>query len=343
LSDFRVAKFTHFRDKPDELEAFVIRLNAELVKERRIRDGVDIRHAYINDDLLARYEKRRRLEVPSERITTEMYNIRKHVIGFFVNRLSLQSPQDWFRVHRDEWAEYLLTDTCAPKAPASLREIIQAANRFVKYLRELRPSEIPFPLVFEPISKERFKTMTAEREIDPKIKKRKLILANHLELILKSCPPELLPFVELGYRYGARRGEALGFLPGDVKNKGGLCIHRQLATLEPEMTFKPTKGKMKRQVPHWNATAAEAYLWVEAVQKYRVDADELTQKWKELMAPFKFDYDFHDLRHTFITRAMRTQHHRDVMLAAGHKHLKTTMGYAHDDRELEDDTFRPTG
>jgi integrase len=333
------AKYAHFRDKPEEMAKFILRLNEEHRKEHAAREGVALRHAYIDDALIDRYHKRRAREVPSQdRVSTELYYVRKHFLGFFINRLNLKSPQDWHRVHKDEWADYLMSKE-VPAAPATKREIIQAANRFIAWLHEERPTEVP-ELTFKPLSKERFKDLTARREIDPEVKRRTLITPEHWRQIEKSLPPEIAPFVMLGYCYGVRRAEALGFLPGDVK-KGHLSIERQLERLEPEAAYKPTKGKMKRSCPHWFAEAKQAYTWIEAVQKYRIDPDHLTELWADLMSALGYDYDFHDLRHTFITRALREKNHRDVQMAAGHKHLKTTMGYAHDDRNQDDSAFIP--
>lgn len=61
----------------------------------------------------------------------------------------------------------------------------------------------------------------------------------------------------------------------------------------------------------------------------------IVELWRDLMTALGYTYDFHDLRHSFITRAIREKNSRDVQLAAGHKHLMTTMGYAHDDRDQD--------
>ena len=53
------------------------------------------------------------------------------------------------------------------------------------------------------------------------------------------------------------------------------------------------------------------------------------------MEMLHFDYTFHDLRHTCITKMMRLQVPRDVQLAAGDKNIQTTMQYMHDDRDLD--------
>ena len=62
------------------------------------------------------------------------------------------------------------------------------------------------------------------------------------------------------------------------------------------------------------------------------------------MRELDYDYDFHDIRHTWITKAIRLPNvePRDVQLAAGHKNIETTMGcYLHDDRIFGDEPYVP--
>ncbi len=62
------------------------------------------------------------------------------------------------------------------------------------------------------------------------------------------------------------------------------------------------------------------------------------------MRGLKLDYDIHDIRHSWTTRAVRVKklHIRDVQLAAGHENIETTMGYLQDDRVFEEVPFIPT-
>ncbi len=195
-------------------------------------------------------------------------------------------------------------------------------------------------MVFKPLTKDRFKHLFGDREIDLTVKKRTFIKPDDWKNIVRILPPEIEPFVMLAYNYDARRGEVLGFKPSDVK-KGHLSIERSIAGLRPEPQYKATKGKLKRTVPHWYCEARAAHEWIKKVQSLLFDPDTLTQIWKGVMEVVGCTYDFHDLRHSFITRAIREHNHRDVQLAAGHKHIKTTMGYAHDDRTTDNEEFEP--
>lgn len=335
-----VREYAHFREDPKQLAAYLTRLNAEHAKEVAAIKAIKVTLAYLNEDMVLRYEKRRRREVPSQdRVTTEIFYLRNHFLNYFSGVLNLRTPVEWHKVHKDEWADYLLSDS-VPKAPATKREIIQAANRFMAWLHEERPTEVPM-LVFKPIAKERFRDLVSRREIDDTVKKRTFIKPDDWKAICKNLTPELEPFVMLAYNYGARRSECLGFRGGDVK-KGHLLVERSLETIVPDTTFKPTKGKLRRTVPHWFTTPKEAFAWIEAALLYRVDPDTLTQLWKDCMSSLNLTYDFHDVRHSFVTRSLRAgKNPRDVQLAAGHKHIKTTMGYAHDDRDSDGDEWNP--
>jgi integrase len=69
--------------------------------------------------------------------------------------------------------------------------------------------------------------------------------------------------------------------------------------------------------------------------------DTFYEKWCTYISSLNLSYDLHDLRRTFITKALRLHHPRDVQMAVGHVSLTTTMGYAQDDRDTSDEVFKP--
>ncbi len=73
--------------------------------------------------------------------------------------------------------------------------------------------------------------------------------------------------------------------------------------------------------------------------------DTFSKRWAEFMGSLDLDYDVHDIRHTWITKAIRQPGvvPRDVQLAAGHESISTTEGYLHDDRVFEEVRFIPSG
>lgn len=338
-----VKQYVHFRDDPKQLGLFLERLNAEHTKEQKAINAIKVRLAYLNEEIVIRYEKQRLRDVPSQgRVQTEIFYLRTHFLNYFPAVLNLKDPKEWYAVHKDDWAEYLLSSEVVPDAPATKRDIIQAANRFMAWLHNERPTEVPL-LVFKPISKARFKDLTARWKIDPNRKRRTFIKPKDWEQIVKNLTPELFPFAMLGYHYGARRSELLGFRGSDVK-KGHLIVERTLETLKPALTFAPTKGGFTRTTPHWFSNPQQTFRWIEQAIKYRVDADALSQLWKDMVDALGFKYDLHDLRHSFVTRALREgKTSRDVQLAVGHVHNKTTMGYAHDDRDTDGDDWQSAG
>jgi len=70
--------------------------------------------------------------------------------------------------------------------------------------------------------------------------------------------------------------------------------------------------------------------------------DTLWHLWQELMDKLCMQYGMHDLRRTFITNAPAAHKPLDVMLAAGHSNISTTMKYLVDHRQLEHDVWLPT-
>lgn len=325
-------KYQSIRDNEAELIQLVKRLNAP--EDAKLK--VSFKHAFINDALMEEYLRYLTAQIPSESGARQEYSyLKRHVLNFFIGKLDLMNPLDWHRVHETQWAEHLLGPD-APKAAKTKRDIVIAANRFIGWLHKQRPEEVP-PLEFKPLSRAKLKDIEAHRELNKEIRIRGLIPEKDMKTILNKAPKHLLPFINLAYHYGLRRAETLGVKSGDVK-KGFLALERQMVKLEQ---FKPLKGKSKRSIPHWFCKAAEAYKWIEDSQSLLINPSTLTHEWNELMGVLEMSWDFHDLRHSFITKAIRLHASRDVQLAAGHKDIRTTMGYAHDDRELEGDEFVP--
>jgi len=323
-----------FRDfTQEQLNDLVIRLNNKSPEEARIRAKLDLDHAYISPNLLFQYFEHLCQEIPSQKNARRNFGyLQRHVLGFFVKTHKIRDPQNWHKA-QDRWAKYL---TERKLSGAAIRQIVIEANRFVAWLHKERPDEVP-PLKFQPINRARMKYLEAQRELDGEVKERKIVQESDWKKIVKTCPAELAPFIQLGANYGLRRAESLGVTP-DALRKGYLVISKQYVGSDQ---YRPLKGRDHRKIPHWFSGPALAYEWIEAAQKLLMHPDTLTHKWADLMQKLGMDYDFHDLRHTFITKAIRQYAPRDVQLAAGHKNMETTMRYSHDDRALDDEPFDP--
>jgi integrase len=327
-----IAKYRRIRQDEAALEELVKRLNAPVDTKKK----VEFKHAFISPALLDEYLRYLKAQIPSESgANQEFSSLKRHFLNYFIGQLDLMNPLDWHRVHETQWAEYLMSDK-APKAAKTKRDIVIAANRFMKWMHKQRPEEVP-PLEFLPLSKAKYREIEAKRELKNEIKERSAIPDADLAKIKKACPEEIAAYVRLAESYGLRRSESLALKP-DAVRKGYLRISSQL---ERVGVLRPLKGREQREVPHWFSTAAQAYKWIEQAQAFPMNPSTLTHKWAELMLELKLSYDFHDLRHTFITKAIRKHLARDVQLAAGHKDIRTTMRYAHDDRTMDDEPFKP--
>jgi integrase len=327
------AKYHRIRHDELLLREYVDRLNAPL----RVKEAVKFKHAFISPALLAEYQEWLEAQIPTKRNAQCEYTyLEEYFLNYFIGQLNLSNPLDWFSVHATKWAKFLLSDV-APKSAKTKRAIVQAANRFMGWLHKKRPEEVP-PLVFQPLSRAVYKDIEAARQMRGERKERRAISDVHWKEIRRSLSEEpIRPLVLLGYFYGLRRSECLGVRPEDVR-QGHLCVERQLGKLG---TYFPPKGRGPRKVPHWFARASDAYAWAEDLQKALMHPDTLTDRWNALMVALDLDYDFHDLRHTFITKSVRKHPVADVMYAAGHKDLKTTSRYVHDARPSDDAPFKP--
>jgi integrase len=156
--------------------------------------------------------------------------------------------------------------------------------------------------------------------------------------ICEEIDTRLLSAVKISYCFGLRCAEVLGLSHDDIY-EDIVSVERQLDRLEPIAHFTPLKNKEKRMVPYWLCSPDDLYKLVSSVQ--RMHPDTLSHEFKAEMVRLKMPFQFHDLRRTWITNSLRKHHYRDVQLAAGHADLKTTQGYAQDDRELQRKKFKP--
>lgn len=328
-----VSRYKRIREDEPALRELVKRLNAPI----DARSRVDFKHAFISPALLDEYLEYLVTQIPTEsNARTEFGYLKTYFLNFFIGELNLMSPEEWHAVHETKWARYLLSDK-APASAKAKRDIIIAANRFIKWLNRKRPEDRPVG-EFKPISKAKYKAIEAQREIDGEIRDRKIVPEKDFaKIISHPLAASIRSFIFFGYQYGLRRSETLGVSMEDVK-RGHLCVERQLERLG---VFAPLKGRQTRRVPHWFAKPKDAYLNAEAGKKNLIHPRTLSERWTELMQALGMDYDLHDLRHSFITRAVRLHNIRDVQLAAGHKDIRTTMGYLHDDRDLSDEQYLP--
>jgi integrase len=365
---YPAALYRAFLDNPDELEKLVIRLNGAVPEDLKRKQRLIINHAYIDDGLLAKYLDTLRARLPSEaQVTKEYHYLRKYFLHFFINRMGLANPLEW-HLNQELWCWALLNKfpenkkSVAEKyrvwktpdhlpSEKTITEIIQSANRFMAWLHQRRPLDAK-ALVFEPVSKAQKRDLRETRRRLAVTEDGVFIPDTDWEEIKKNLPSEIRPFVMLAYYYGLRRAETLGVREEDVM-EDHLKVRRQLDGLERSNdkegshfgrpNYENTKGRMARKVPNWFCEADDAYEWISEIfeKKLIVHQSTLSHWWHDLMKTLGMDYGMHDLRHTWTTKAVMKHPIADVMLAAGHENMETTMGYFHDSRELSEKRFVP--
>lgn len=365
---YPVQKYKRIRGNEEFLRALVLQLNAPL----RAKEELAFKHSLVNEELLEEYEQWLGLQVPNEfNARSEFKLLKKHFLNFFIGKLGLNTPAEWHQVHDTKWAKYLTSDDeeeievtpkgsskpvkkrhrIVPPSPKSKRSIIQAANRFVSWVHKKRPEFMP-DLKFDPLGKAYFKKSRADWNQDERHRKRFFVSDSDWLVISKDLPANIKARVMLAYHYGLRRREALGLQQGDVKNKY-LLVERQLMRLNPvegKPKYAVLKGRECRKTPHWfcSEKGAMAYSWIKEAENLKeITPTEFSTVWAEYIGSLKDakkieqNYDLHDLRHTFITKAVRKYNVVDVMHAVGHKNIETTMRYLHDDRTLGDEEYVP--
>ncbi len=107
--------------------------------------------------------------------------------------------------------------------------------------------------------------------------------------------------------------------------------------------YAPLKNKLFRKTPHWFAEKETTYLLIEDSLNKKIHPDTLGTKFASFMEIMKMDYSLHDLRRTFITKALDLNKvtPMTVMMAVGHGHLDVTMRYIRDNRQLDDEVYVP--
>lgn len=318
----------------DGIKRLIKRLNNETESEI-----IQTRLLFLPPNILEEFRSKLELEIPNPKDFRYSYNtiFLKYFIGFFTQTGNLD-PLKWPKM-QSQWAKALLENPGYPKSPKSHKYIIQIANRFMAFLHEQYPEEIPL-YRFNPLSKARWKYREAYHSKNV----GHYISDSDWTVIWEHCPEEIRPFVWLCYHYGLRRSEALGFRDTSVIRQGYLMIEWQKIK---HNQYSVLKGRSKRKTPHWFASPKETYFWVKEGMKYCYHPDTFGKVFKDYVLRLyqnnhiKRIYTTHDFRRTFITRALRKAEPRDVQLAVGHVDLKTTMSYARDDRNLEDQVFIP--
>ncbi len=334
---YPIEKYRSIRENPEELKKLILRLNYEINRQDHAKKSIQLRHAFIDDQLLTQYRELLYTQIsnPSSAGTEFLY-VYKYFLFFFIHESQIVNPVEWHRIHKTSWASWLIKNT---RSVQTKKHIVQAANKFMEWLHIQRPSEVP-PLKFQPFTKARIKEMKASRRVKGEERVHQVITDSHWKIILATLPNDLKGAINLYYHFGLRRSEALGLKLTDIK-KDFLYVERQLIGLpEGEPKYGPPKGRDARAVPYWQGTPDLAYQWVSEI--ILMHPRTISSKWEKYMLKLKMSYELHDFRHTWITKQVNTQTiPRLVQLAAGHKNIETTMGYVHNNNKFDSEIFIP--
>lgn len=345
-SSKRVPKSVYWNCTTDEsFRLLVEKLNSE--KDSK-KIGIS-KYKIVSPELLEEFRLQLGLEIPTQKDSENHFrNLNRYFLEFFIDELGLTSPMEW-KLKESIWGASLLCEKDSiqifengkPRSAKTIKGIVQIANRFMIFLHQRKPKVVP-AIKFSPISKARLKLHQANLNLG-KEELGRFIVPEHWETIESKLPSEIAPFIKLGYYYGLRRRESLAVTPNEIGTKF-LAIKKQLNSVGnsgPE--FIPLKNRNSRKIPYWFLTADETYHLVQECKVKRMHPDTLSYKFMEFMETLNFKYKLHDLRRTFITRALDINKGNalPVMLAAGHSNTDITMKYLRDNREFEFELFRP--
>lgn len=337
--------YSHLTLRP-QLEAYLDRINFRYLQElKKYKEAYDFKHRFISEQLVEDFFEDLVTDIPTEKAAQYLLKLLKRNLHWFIVQNKSPDPTEWKALERT-WGQALIgnhrKDSLSlqedRKNPDTIKKQKQIMNRFLQYLHRRFPKEVSL-IQLEPLSKAQLRLYKAEYA--RKFPVGQFISDADWKVIEKKLSDRILPFVQLGYYYGLRRNEILAITTEDVF-EDSLSISKQLKSLpETGPVYSPLKSREARQTPHWFITASQVYKILEKLPPL-VHPDTFSDLFFAEMKRLGFSYQLHDLRRTFITRAFRAgKLPRDIMLAAGHADLATTMRYAQDDRELSKKKFKP--
>jgi integrase len=315
-----------------QVESLMRRLNASFEIDRQAAEARYVfDHTYVNPISLAKFEANLRKQITEEEgVLRVLQRLNDYVFEFFILQCKLPDPSRW-HLKEDEWGEFLLAQDLSA---STIRFIIATANRFNNFIVQKMYPEMTAPRKLDPIGPNVLKGITEARD---KLSKHqsKLISEQVFQKIIETAKkkhPEVIPNIMLCKGFGFRISETLGFSK-DKFLKDSVIVNEQGSRVVDGEILKKSVKTFTRRVPYWNMTAKEAWSWVQQVQV--MHPKTLMTKVNECLAPY--GHTSHDFRRTFITNSFRKAHWKDVMKAAGHVDVRTTMGYDQDDRNLSEE------
>lgn len=323
-----------------ELKALIARLNYEHVERKRIELDWLNKLAFFPTELIRKFQTKMVEEIPSEAVVTRnMYFLNKVFLRFFLQEMGLKS---WTEIneYQSEFRQSLFGEHKIKlfdlKVSAShIQRSIQIANRFLKFMnKELKDCPL-FQIELPTKAKlKHYQASFGSKE------RSKYVTDDDWKIIEAKVGPSIKPYVQLAYYYGLRRSEALA-IDHDCIFEQNLKIVKQLNKFKnKKAVYGPLKSRTSRLTPHWFIKPEVTADIIDTI-KQPMHPDTLGDIFLEDLGTFGMDYTFHDLRRTFITRALKIHLPVAVMEAVGHADIKTTMGY-NQKVEIVDRPFKRT-
>lgn len=126
-----VSKYQTIRENPSELEKFITGLNLKREEELRLSSIIPLKNKFIDQSLIDDFLELLLTQIPTRsRALTKYAYLKEHFLNFYINKLNLNNPLDWYKVQQTDWAKYLKSDA-APAAASTKDRLI---NKISKHL-----------------------------------------------------------------------------------------------------------------------------------------------------------------------------------------------------------------
>lgn len=324
----------------DEIDKLLNRLNASFVSQENIaKERYKFDHAYLNPLVMEAYEKELNSCMERPQVVTNLTWLNCYGFEFFVLKLKISDPSLWYKKSADwgEWLQGKFKDEKGRPYTLSIStiiQVVQSVNKFLTFLSDKQfYEEMGAIRLLKPLGRAKIKTLKANTI---QATDKPYLSMEIFNKICKENPDNrVLPNLKLQRKYGLRIAETLGSKK-DKFRKGYLIVDEQGAGVKlGKIVTKPVKTRELRKVPHWFADPKEMRDQIDLI--IPMHPSTLKEEMNDLLA--KYGFTSHDNRAAWITDALDEHKPSEVQLAAGHKDIRTTMGYKRDKRNLDDDVL----
>jgi len=336
--------------KRGEFEKLCLILNEKLLKEKENKETWNIDCDFINGNISEKYKKWLSEYCANKQSNkTTVGHLNKYFIEYYLRLNDIKDFTEWRR--NENQREFLQWVIDQGKSLSTINAIRSSANSFLKFLSEKSNGEIDYrdirltlpsltPKKMAQIEQNRKSRMAGK---DVERAEGQYINQDDFKIILKNCKNYLKPLIYISYYYGLRASESQAVLRKNYK-EGYFLIEEQLENIENNRLLK---GVLKRKVLHFKlkrGVKLNTYHYLKDIKNNRVHPSTMSKDFSEHMKELGMNFNFHDLRGTWITNLfLQGEVPVVIQMAAGHKNIKVTMGYLRDPlkKVKEDKQFKP--